>query len=238
MYIYKTTNLKNGKIYVGQSIKNPEDSINYIGSGKLLLKAISKYKFKNFKKEILEICETKEELNKKEKFWIKELKSLYLENGYNISKGGIFGDIISNNPNKKKIAKKISKSNFGENNPMFGISMKQRLINKHGKVKAKKLYLQFKEKQRLRHLDSNYINPSKLKEVKRKISKANTGINNGNASNWKLILEDKNSILIKGGIKRNLLLYNLDYQQFKKISDNEFIHKSKSIKLIKIPKDI
>jgi len=37
MYIYKTTNLINGKIYVGQTtIEDP----NYLGSGLLIMKAI------------------------------------------------------------------------------------------------------------------------------------------------------------------------------------------------------
>jgi hypothetical protein len=37
MIIYKTTNLLNGKIYIGQDRNNNK---NYLGSGKLLKKAI------------------------------------------------------------------------------------------------------------------------------------------------------------------------------------------------------
>ena len=40
MVIYKTTNLINGKIYIGKDVRN----LNcYLGSGKLLKKAIEKY---------------------------------------------------------------------------------------------------------------------------------------------------------------------------------------------------
>ena len=40
MIIYKTTNLVNGKIYIGQDSNN---NPNYYGSGTLLHKAIKKY---------------------------------------------------------------------------------------------------------------------------------------------------------------------------------------------------
>ena len=40
MVIYKTTNLVNGKSYVGMDSKNDP---NYLGSGKLLKRAVKKY---------------------------------------------------------------------------------------------------------------------------------------------------------------------------------------------------
>lgn len=87
MIIYKTTNLINGKFYVGQdSNNNPE----YLGSGLNLQRAIKKYGRKNFIKETLEICSTQAELNEKEKYWIKETKAQEL--GYNIADGGNGGN--------------------------------------------------------------------------------------------------------------------------------------------------
>ena len=83
MIIYKTINIINGKFYVGQdSNNNPE----YLGSGVLLKKAIEKYGRKHFVKEILEVCDTKEQLNDREIYWIEETKSR--EVGYNIAEGG------------------------------------------------------------------------------------------------------------------------------------------------------
>ena len=88
-YIYKTTNLINNKIYVGQHKwnKNTLDE-SYLGSGILLNEAIQKYGIENFSCTILEICETRAELNEAEKVWIKKLDATNHKNGYNIALGG------------------------------------------------------------------------------------------------------------------------------------------------------
>lgn len=89
MFIYKTTNLINKKIYIGLSTK--DENIEYFGSGLILLRAIKKYGKENFKREIIEFCDSIEFLKKREIFWIKKLKSAEQNIGYNISKGGIGG---------------------------------------------------------------------------------------------------------------------------------------------------
>jgi group I intron endonuclease len=86
MIIYKTTNLLNGKIYVGKDEKN---NPNYLGSGKILKLAINKNGRDNFKKEILEVCDSREILNDREKYWIESLSATTL--GYNITEGGSGG---------------------------------------------------------------------------------------------------------------------------------------------------
>lgn len=83
MVVYKTTNTINGKFYVGQDSKN---NPSYLGSGVLLKKAIEKHGRENFVKEILEVCNTKEQLNEREIFWIEETKAR--EVGYNLAEGG------------------------------------------------------------------------------------------------------------------------------------------------------
>ena len=63
-FIYLTTNLVNGKRYIGQhTTNNLQDG--YLGSGVLILKAIEKYGTENFQREILCYCETQEELDQK-----------------------------------------------------------------------------------------------------------------------------------------------------------------------------
>ena len=73
-YVYLTTNLINGKKYIGQHYGEVDD--NYIGSGSTLKKAINKYGKGNFKKEILCICATPEELDKKEIELIEEYQAI------------------------------------------------------------------------------------------------------------------------------------------------------------------
>jgi len=87
MIIYKTTNLINGKFYVGKDEKNNPE---YLGSGINLNRAIKKYGKENFIKETIEVCSTREELIEREKYWIKETKAQEL--GYNIADGGWGGN--------------------------------------------------------------------------------------------------------------------------------------------------
>lgn len=88
-YIYKTTNTHNGLIYVGQHKwdRNCIDK-NYIGSGKCLMRAVNKHGRENFRCEILEWADSPEELDDKERYWIKELNSTDNTVGYNLQHGG------------------------------------------------------------------------------------------------------------------------------------------------------
>jgi len=109
MIIYKTTNNVNGKIYVGQS-KNDNDE-DYLGSGKILKRAILKYGVENFTKEIVEHnIETKELLNEREIYWIDFYNATDSNIGYNIANGGQGGDTMSNHPNKEMIIEKVKKA--------------------------------------------------------------------------------------------------------------------------------
>jgi group I intron endonuclease len=116
MIIYKTTNLANGKIYIGRDKNN---NPAYLGSGKILHLAFQKYGLENFNKEILEVCESVEDLNEREKYWISFYDSTNRSFGYNIALGGNGGDTISNHPNKDLIRQKHSEW-MQENNPTRG----------------------------------------------------------------------------------------------------------------------
>jgi hypothetical protein len=83
-YIYITTNLINGKYYIGKHKGEVDDK--YLGSGIILKQAIEKYGRVNFEKEVIVICSTEEEVNTWEKRIIKE--NLTDPNCYNIAPGG------------------------------------------------------------------------------------------------------------------------------------------------------
>ena len=86
-FIYKTTCLVNGKIYIGKHEGDCND--NYLGSGELFLKAVRKYGRKNFKREILRHCNTLHELKIWEHVFIKKYHSQNPEIGYNIADGDV-----------------------------------------------------------------------------------------------------------------------------------------------------
>lgn len=96
-YIYKTTDKKTNKIYIGKHKSNKFESYNYIGSGLI----ISNIKNKcieegisleeRFLIELIDTAETNEELNNKEIYYIDKFNSRNREIGYNIRKGGDCG---------------------------------------------------------------------------------------------------------------------------------------------------
>ena len=69
MIIYQTTNLINGKKYIGRDAWNRP---SYLGGGKALRNAIKKYGRENFQKEILEHCDSKEHLLEREDYGLKQ----------------------------------------------------------------------------------------------------------------------------------------------------------------------
>lgn len=89
-YIYLTTNLINGKKYIGQHKGLPDD--DYLGSGSTFLKALKKYGKENFSKEILCFCQTREEADKKEREIIQFYNAVEDKTFYNNSEGGTGGD--------------------------------------------------------------------------------------------------------------------------------------------------
>ena len=90
--IYKITNTLNGKYYIG---KHQTTDLNdgYLGSGKLLKRAIEKYGVEHFTKEILHIFDNEVEMNAKEKELV-----VICEESYNLCPGGRggFGYINAN----------------------------------------------------------------------------------------------------------------------------------------------
>lgn len=119
--IYQITNLINGKIYVGKHIAQDIND-EYMGSGKLIIKAINKYGRENFRKDILFECSSEDEMNKKEAEIVNE-DFCSREDTYNIVTGGgggysnvvfyanrVLNEKLKNDPEfKKRFAKACSR---------------------------------------------------------------------------------------------------------------------------------
>ena len=88
-YIYKTTNLTNNKIYIGQKKSNIFLEEKYLGSGKRLKQAIKKYGKENFKVELLDYADSYEDINNKEAYYINYYNSQDPNIGYNLVPGGL-----------------------------------------------------------------------------------------------------------------------------------------------------
>lgn len=131
-YIYITTNIVNGKQYIGQTTRNLSKRIteHKCQSGcPFFHKAIKKYGIKNFKWVPIEY--PIEELDEMESFWINKLSTLK-PNGYNLDTGGHINKKASEET-KRKMSKsqtgritsletkiKLSKSKKGKKNHFYG----------------------------------------------------------------------------------------------------------------------
>lgn len=109
LVVYKFTNLINNKTYIGITDwinRRIGDHIRYskVDNSKNKMyfhRSLLKYGLENFGFEIVEIVESKEELNLKETYWITYYKSNNSEFGYNLTLGG-----NRNIPNSETLIKK------------------------------------------------------------------------------------------------------------------------------------
>jgi len=127
--VYKTTNLINGKIYIGvHKTENPCD--NYLGSGIAIKRAIKIYGSNNFKKEVLFEFDNPVDAYAKEKELVTS-EFILLENTYNMTTGG---SVSINWDEDRKLTHSMKVS--GSNHPMFGKKHKPESIEK---IRAKGL---------------------------------------------------------------------------------------------------
>lgn len=118
-YIYLIQNMVNGKTYIGQrkcpKNKTPETDY-YMGSGVYLRSAKKKWGIKNFKKSILEVCETKDEVDFLEKRYIRFYRLAGWAE-YNIASGGEGGSGVPMSEERKaEQSVKMKGNKFGIDN--------------------------------------------------------------------------------------------------------------------------
>lgn len=168
-YIYKTTNLVNGKIYIGQKKSNKFLENKYLGSGKRLKQAIIKYGVDNFSVEVLEEIDDESLMDEREIYWISFYNSTNGTIGYNISAGG-----------------NVNRTMIGENNPRYGVRLTQEQKIKHREALKK------------RNLFGDN-NPSKKPENRKKISEALKGHSVSEEEKQKLRYYNTHKIYITNG---------------------------------------
>ena len=112
MYIYLFINKTNGKKYVGQTITEPDTRFERHKSSanrqsfrgkQMIAYAICKYGWNGFTRHVLEVCESQEELDAGETYWINHYNCI-APNGYNLQAGGSGGSrgrVISSETRKK-----------------------------------------------------------------------------------------------------------------------------------------
>lgn len=168
-FIYITTNLINGRQYIGQHKGGGED--NYLGSGSLLKLAINKYGKENFKREILEFASTKEELDELERYYIALAQATTNSKFYNIHEGGNGGNTMVgwSEVDKEDFKKKMSEVTSGELNGMYGRNHSEETRNKISETR--RINLQD---------ESHYLHSQ---EFRNKMSEVTKGEKNGNYGN-------------------------------------------------------
>ena len=102
--IYQITNLVNGKVYIGQTVRGIRNRLNnhcchatayltgkYKGRDTSLFRAIRKYGRESFSIHVICSCQSKEELDLMEDLYIVLLGGYSKKTGYNIRRGGAHG---------------------------------------------------------------------------------------------------------------------------------------------------
>lgn len=174
-YIYRITNLINGKTYIGQR-KYSKLNDDYKGSGKRLWKAYRKYGFENFKKEILvfNISERKHADLLEKTFIAAEREKVGKENCYNISDGGTGG---ASKGKHWKLSEEVKKKH---SEAMKGKHLSEEHKRKISEAKKGKKHSPLSEETKRKISEANK-GKHHTEETKKKWSEAKKG------KHWKLV---------------------------------------------------
>ena len=109
MIIYITTNLINGKKYIG---KDENNNPNYLGSGNLFRDAVKKYGKENFIKEIIAFGKDRKDLRELETYYIDYYSAVSSDLFYNIAPGGDGGKLCTDYSYREKPVLEIDINTF------------------------------------------------------------------------------------------------------------------------------
>jgi hypothetical protein len=196
MIVYCTTNLINGKKYIGSDSNN---NSNYYGSGVNISKAIKKYGKNNFQKQILCKVDNIELMKELEEYWIEYFNAYSNPLFYNATK---YAAGITSFPEDKKI--NISNANIGNK---YNLGRKQTEYQKIQTSKANtgKIHTQeYKDNKRKKAIGNQYALGYKFtQEQKNKITQAKTG--------HKCYQNTDRNFKISQKLSKPILQYDLSY---------------------------
>ena len=179
-YIYMIKNTINNKCYIGKrSCHCPIWEDKYMGSGVYLIKAQNKYGIENFKKEVIEICETEQKAYEREKYWINKYNAVENDKFYNLVDGG-YGFTSQDN---KRIRENMTSEQIQEWNRKVGESQKGKHLSEEHKRKLSESHkgkkLSEEHRKRLSEVRKGENNPfygKKLSEEhKKRLSESHKG---------------------------------------------------------------
>tara|TARA_S200002703_G_scaffold138282_1_gene128429 strand:- start:1615 stop:2295 length:681 start_codon:yes stop_codon:yes gene_type:complete len=220
MVVYCFT-FPNGKRYIGKTEKDFEVRMKSHRYGarhtkNYLYNAVRKYGWEKISVDLLCECDTIQELNKKEKELISFYNTTDPNSGYNLREGGEGG------AHSQATKDKISKANTAEKNGMSG---------KEPWNKGKKLTQEHIENLRKSHKGQVPWNKGKKlpprgarsEATKEKISKANSGENNGKSKLTCEIVKKIREDYATGNYKQKDLMkkYSLTSERVSKIVNNK-----------------
>lgn len=148
-FIYKITNIINGKFYIGQTIQNVKERFyqhcatkcSKAVSNMAIHRAIKKYGKSNFTVEVIEEIDSAN-LNDRERYWIKYYNSY--NNGYNSTKGGQDGIKLFKNLDTESIVREYkSGKSLREIGRLFNVdkqTIKDLLVRNNINLRTTKTY--------------------------------------------------------------------------------------------------
>ena len=185
-YIYRITNLINGKTYIGQH-KYKDLNDDYMGSGVHLKRAQKKYGIENFKKDILVFGIVKKSfIDLLEKEYIKFYRSIGKAE-YNIADGGQGGSLNKGKHFSEGHKRKLSEARMGERNPQYGKPLSEehkRKISEACKGRPgtnKGKCLSEEQKNKISEANKGKHTGALSEETRKKMSEAKKG------KHWKLV---------------------------------------------------
>jgi len=188
--IYCVTNLVNGKKYIGQTIRTLElrkkqHLITYEKSSLPFHRALLKYGVENFSWNIIDTSSSKNELNEKEKYWIKKLESYAsTQQGYNVHEGGKGGNTFKwmTKDNYDLMIEKLRKINIGND------ILQKWYLSASDEEKKEMI-------EKAKRANSNKSKEEKDKIIKKRVSKWKETWNN-KSDNEKLLLRQRKSTIM------------------------------------------